>query len=123
MTSYYVRQEPQFIRAYIRQLPNLGAAYTQRAESWHNRVKRITNRHTPIEVSVRFIRDEVDQMVLDYENRINSQRSSTPHLMDRVVFVDIGSKITHEAIKMLMKEWNEAEMWAHRILENKNTPP
>lgn len=48
------------------------AASTQRAESWHNRVKRVTNRHTPIEVYVRFIRDKVDQMVLDYENRINS---------------------------------------------------
>lgn len=62
-------------------------------------------------------------MVLDYENCINSQRLSTSRLMDRVILVDIGSKITHEAIKMLMKEWNEAEMWAHRISENEDTPP
>lgn len=54
---------------------------------------------------------------------MNSQRLSTPRLIVRVVFVDIGSKITHEAIKMLMKEWNLAEMWAHRILETKDTPP
>lgn len=59
-------------------------------------------------------------MVLDYENCINLQCLSTLRLINQVVFVDIGSKITYKAIKMLIKDWNEAEIWAYRILENKD---
>ena len=51
--SYWQRQEPHFVRAYTRLLPNLGAESTQWSEASHPIIKNQTNKHTPIELSVR----------------------------------------------------------------------
>lgn len=53
-------QEPRFVRAYTRLLPNLGAESTQRSESSHPIIKNQTSKHTPIEVAVRKLRDVVN---------------------------------------------------------------
>lgn len=78
-------------------------------------MKRVTNRHTPIEVAVRNICNEAKQMALDHERKINKERTFQPRLMDSKVFLVVGKLITHKAIECLRKEWNEAEQWMEDI--------
>lgn len=53
-----------------------------------------------IKVFKYFIRDKVDQMVLNYKNYINFQYLSTPCLINQVILVNISFKITYKAIKI-----------------------
>ena len=112
MTSYYQRQEGQFVHAYTRKLPNLGAHSTQRVEGLHPLVKSVTNRHTPIKDSVRKICDEVRKTQVDYETLVNDQRRHNPRLMDRDAFKDLTGLITHEAIDLISRELDAAKILA-----------
>ena len=107
--SYWQRQVPQFVRAYTRLLPNLGAESTQRSESSHPIIKNQTSKHTPIEVAVRKLRDIVIEMARKHEDTINRQRRNAPLLiMDKPLFKEIKRKITHEALNLLLREWISA---------------
>lgn len=78
---YWQHQEPQFVRAYTRLLPNLGAKYTQRSEGSHPIIKNQTSKHTPIEVAVRKLRDIVIEMARKHEDTINRQQRNAPLLI------------------------------------------
>ncbi len=71
--SYWQHQELQFVRAYTRFLPNLGAESTQRSEASHPIIKNQTNKHTPIKVSVKKLRDFVIEMACKHKDTINRQ--------------------------------------------------
>lgn len=107
--SYWQRQEPQFVRAYTRLLPNLGAESTQRSEGSHPIIKNQTSKHKSIEVAVRKLRDIVIEMARKHEDTINRQRQNAPLLiMDKPSFKEIKRKITHEALNLLLREWISA---------------
>ena len=89
LLDYYGPKEHQFIYAYTRLLPNLGAKSSQRVESSHNMVKHITNRYTPIQKGVKKIIQEVNGMFDDRESLINNQRRNVPRLMDRKWFNEV----------------------------------
>ena len=108
-SGFIIHPQNSLVATYIRKLPNLSASSTQRAESSHNAVKQVTNRHTPIEVAVGYIRNEAKQMALDHERKINKECAFQPRLMDFKVFASVGKLITHKAIEYLRKKWREAE--------------
>ena len=107
--SYWQRQEPQFVRAYIRLLPNFGAESTEQSEASHPIIKNQTNKHTLIEVSVRKLQDVVIEMARNHKGTINRQRQNAPLLIaDKPLFKEIKRKITHEALNLLLREWISA---------------
>ena len=87
-------------------IPNLGADSTQRSEASHPIIKNQTNKHTPIEVAMRKLRDIVVEMAQNHTNTINRQRRNAPFLItDKPIFKEIKRKITHEALNLLLPEW------------------
>lgn len=122
--TYWQRQEPQFIRAYTRLLPNLGAESTQRSEASHPIIKNQTNKHTPIEVAVRKLRDVVIEMARKHEDTINRQRRNAPLLVaDKPLFKDIKQKITHEALNLILREWISAGKLVEDLIHSNERPP
>lgn len=122
--SYWQRQEPQFVRAYTRLLPNLGAESTQRSEESHPIIKKQTNKHTPIEVVVRKLRDVVIEMARKHEDIINGQRRNAPLLItDKLFFKEIKRKITHEALNLLLREWISAGKLVEELAASHQPPP
>jgi hypothetical protein len=69
-------------------------------------VKNVTHRHTLIQDAVRKIIEEVNTMFIDRETYLNSQRHKLLRLMNRKVFAKIERLITHEAIELIIREWN-----------------
>ncbi len=110
--DFYQPKERQFVQCFIKKLPNLGVESTQRAESSHPTIKRITNRHTSIHQSVQRICREVRRITLAHETEINDQRRNLPLLVNRSIFGGLITLITHQAIEMLLREWNIASKWA-----------
>ena len=109
--SYYQPKEHQFIRAYIKLLPNLGCYSSQRSEGLHPLIKGVVNRHTPIGQSVEKITENIDELVRSHEHAINQQKKNLPRLIDmsREAFRKISLFITHEAVELILREWNLAK--------------
>ena len=103
--SYWRHQKPQFVPGYTRLLPNLGTESTQQFEASHPIIKNQTNKHKPIEVSVRKLRDVVIEMAGKHKDIINRQRRNAPLLIaDKPLFKEIKRKITHEVLNLLLRE-------------------
>ena len=81
-------------------------------EDLHPLVKNVTNRHTPIEDSVRKICETVQRVQVDYEISTNYQRINNPRLMDRSAFKDIIGLITYHAIDLISRELDAAKLLA-----------
>lgn len=62
-------------------------------------------------------------MFIDQETCLNNQRHKVPRLMDRKVFARIGSLITHEAIDLIIREWNLTKKWALEVEKTTNNLP
>lgn len=99
--GYYKRLEPQFIHAYTKRLPNLGAHSTQRAESSHSMVKGVINKHTTIRESVKRISAEITSAQKEYEIALNREMRNHPVLMDVQAFALLKGKITHMVINLI----------------------
>ncbi len=56
---HYQPKEHQFVRAYTRSYPNMGANPTQRSESYHHVIKSLINRQIPLAESVRRIKNHI----------------------------------------------------------------
>lgn len=78
-------------------------------------VKDVTNRHTPIKVSVKKICEEVKNDQLEQEIEINKQRITNPRLMDRDFFKNLTGLITHQAIDLMSRELDAAKKIADEI--------
>lgn len=72
-------------------------------------VKEVTNRHTPIRVSVKLIGAEIKNEQTEQEVAINNQRISNPRLMDRNMFQNLIGLITHQAIDLISRELDAAK--------------
>jgi DNA-directed RNA polymerase beta subunit len=104
VTDYYDSKEHQFVYAFIRFLSNLETRSTQRTESNHCVIKNVVNRHILIQNDVRKIMKEVQNMFIDRETTLNSQRHKVPKLMNQKIFARMESLITHEAIDLIIRE-------------------
>lgn len=116
LVSYYKQQEPQFVVAYTRRFPNLGAISTQRVESKHTMVKSVTNRHTSMKILVEKICTEVKNEQIEQEIEINKQRITNPRLIDRDFFKNLTGLITHQAIDLMSQELDAAKKIAEELL-------
>ncbi len=112
LTDYYDSKEHQFIYAYTRLLSNLMIRTTQRTESSHSMIKDVINRHTLIQDEIRKIIKEVENMFIDRKTNVNNQRNKLSRLINRKFFDQIECLITHEAIDLLIREWNLIKKWA-----------
>ena len=122
--SYWQRQEPPFVRAYTRLLPNLGAESMQQSEASHPIIKNQTNKHTSIEVSVRKLRDVVIEIAYKHEDTINCQRRNAPLLVaNNPLFKEIKRKITHQALHLLLHEWISAGKLVEDLTILNEPPP
>lgn len=122
--SYWQRQESQFVRTYTRLLPNLGAESTQRSEASHPIIRNQTNKHTPIEVSVRKLQDVVIEMARKHKDTINRQRQNASHLVaDKPLFEEIKRKITHEALNLLLRKLISAGKLVEDLTISNEPPP
>lgn len=72
-------------------------------------VKEVTNRHTPIRVSVKAICAEIKNEQIEQEMTVNHQRINNPRLMDRDMFQNLIGLITHQAIDLLSRELDAAK--------------
>ncbi len=115
LSDYYGAKEHQFIYAFTRSLSNLEAQSIQRTESSHSIIKNVINRHTFIQDDIRKIIGEVKNMFIDRETYVNDQRHKLSRLMNRKIFAQIGGLITHEAIDLLIREWNLIKRWALEV--------
>ena len=95
---HYQPKEHQFVRAYTRSYPNLGANSTQRSESYHHVIKSLVDRQMPLAESVRRIKDHIKQIGVQYDEEINKQRAKVPRLLDKVAFSEIKRLITWHAL-------------------------
>ncbi len=95
---HYQPKEHQFVRAYTRSYPNLGAHSTQRSESYHCVIKSLVNCQMPMAESVRRIKDHIKQIGIQYDEEINKQRAKVPHLLDNVAFSEIKRLIIWHAL-------------------------
>ena len=94
----YQPKEHQFVLAYTRSYPNLGANPTQRNESYHHVIKSLVNRQMPLAESVGRIKDHFKQIGIQYDEEINKQRAKVPRLLDKVAFSEIKRLITWHAL-------------------------
>ena len=114
-------KEHQFVKAYTRLRPNLDCFSSQRSEGLHPVVKDVCNRHTPIGQSVEKITEQIEELVSSYQHEINQQKKNLPRLIDgsRQAFSKILLYITHEAINMVLREWNITKRWYEDFLDGK----
>ena len=113
LVSYYQRPELAFVTCYTKMYPNLGAISTQSSEGTHPGTKVHVNRHTTMRQLISRLKENVERQEFDYIRRINRQKTTTPVLMDlqAVTWKEIGFKITHEAIDLLIEEWARMLKW------------
>jgi len=78
LITFYQSKEPQFIRAYTKQYPNLGVHSTQRNESYHVVVKAVVHRQLSLPDAVRQLHNHVKQLAENINEKINRQRKSLP---------------------------------------------
>ena len=125
LKSFYQPSEHQFIKAYTRLLPNLGSTSSQRGESIHPQVKKVTNRYTPIATAIERIIQVVADMELTCEKELHRQNKHLPRIIDlsRDAFSKISPHITHEAIEMVICEWNAAKRWLRKVEEEEEEAP
>ena len=123
--SYYQPREHQFVSAYTKLLPNLGCYSSQRSEGLHPLIKGVCNRHTPIGQSVEKITENIDELVRSHEYEINRQKTNLPRSIDmsRDAFKKISPFITHEAVELVLREWNFAKRWYEDVFEGKEEAP
>ena len=78
----------------------------------HPIIKRVTNRYTPIGTSVQKIAEEVEDLVLTYTSQLNNQKRGLPSSINgsREAFSEISRYITHQAINLLIVQWNAAKI-------------
>ena len=114
LLSYYERKKRQFITAYTKRYPNLGCASTQRGESMHPVIKNITNRHTPMHLSVKAIVNEVEELSRKYDDEIGNQRRNLPQIIsqDRHSFGRIMTIVIHSCLQLIFPEFNKAKKLA-----------
>jgi len=91
LTSYYQPKEPLFLRAYISQLPNLGVHSTQRNEGYHPITKRNLNKNLPISKAIDFLVNDLEQLLIIHEKRVNDDRKSRPTLLDLEAFGEVAN--------------------------------
>lgn len=125
IASYYQPKEPQFVKAYTRLRPNLGCFSSQRGESLHPVVKGVCNRHTPIGQSIEKITEQIEELVVSHQYEIDRQKRNLPRSIDssREAFAKISPYITHEAVEMVLREWNIAKRWYEDFLDGKKEAP
>jgi len=104
LRTYYQPKEPQFCRAYIRMLLNLGANSTQRNESYHVVVKQKLNKNLSVSAAYEAIIIKTKLLAEEYNERINDNRKNNPTLMDLKAFAKARSKLTHYAIDKTIAE-------------------
>ncbi len=95
LIANYQPKEHQFVRAFTRTYPNLGANSTQRSESYHAVIKPLVNRQMSLADSVHRIRDYVQQIGTQYDQDINRDRKNIPRLLDIHTFAEIKALLTH----------------------------
>ncbi len=115
LITFYQPKEPQFIRAYTKQYPNLGVHSTQRNESYHVVVKAVVHRQLSLPDAVRQLRNHVKQLAENINEEINRQRKSLPRLMDKKAFQILGPQITHQALALLIPEWETMKLLSNPI--------
>lgn len=72
-------------------------------------VKEVTNRHTPIRVSVKAICAEIKNEQIEQKVAINNQRIKNPRLLDRDMFQNLIGLITHQTIDLISRELDAAK--------------
>ena len=115
--DFYQPKEPQFCRAYTQTYLNLGVHSTQRNESYHVVVKQKLHKHMPIVKAVQSITTKTAELGRKYDKLINQNRRSNLRLMDTKAFAHVGSKLTHYAIEMAMRELSAAKRLVDQVAE------
>lgn len=105
LRTIYQPKEAWFCHAYTLKYPNLDCFATSRCEGHHPRIHDVTHRQSPIEQSVRNLRDYSIEVIERYNSRINQNRKSVPLFIDRAAFSRVVPLLTHEALTHVSREW------------------
>ncbi len=116
--GYYQRQQRQFLRAYIKKLANLGVESSQMAETSHDIIKKVPNRHTPISVAFDKICTYMEILQRELEAEANGKHSHLPRIMDRDMFAVVGTLVIDETIDLISVELNKAKRWVEEVTDN-----
>jgi len=73
---FYQLKKSQFIKAYIKQYPNLDVHFTQQNESYHVVVKAVVHQQLSLPDAVHQLHNYVKQLVKNINKEINRQRKS-----------------------------------------------
>ena len=122
----YQPKEHQFVRAYTRDLPNLGCHTTQRGEGNHHITKgRGLNRHLAVSDAVRVIIQNDSDLEDRIREKIDKERRKLPRqtTISRSAFADVALRVTHYCLELLMPEWAAAKQLVVEVLEQRTRHP
>ena len=110
LTIFYQLKKPQFIKAYIKQYFNLDVHFTQWNESYHVVVKAVVHQQLSLPDAVHQLHNHVKQLVKNINKKINRQRKSLSQLMNKKTFQILEPWITHQALALLISEWEATKL-------------
>ncbi|KAI9719104.1 MAG: hypothetical protein M1812_003734 [Candelaria pacifica] len=114
----YQRKEYQFVRAYTKNLPNLGCHSTQRGEKNHHVTKeKGLNRHLRLIDAVSIIITQDADLGDRIRRKQDHERDRVPRgiVLTGKAFQDIRSAITNYALTKILPEWAEAKARAAAV--------
>ena len=123
ISNFYLPKEPQFIRTYTRQYANLGLHSTSRSEGYHPTIKKVCSRQGSMAQAVYSIRNLAQQLDKKHDQELNKERLSLPRLLDKKAFAEIGPRVTHFALNLLSREWEETKLWADKVTAREVSEP
>ena len=105
LQEYWGPKEPQFVRVYTCQYPNLGAHSNQRSESLHPGTTDILNKQLSLEAASRRLSKTVQARLRELSVQESQSAGKLPRTLDQRAFLLLADTISFYAINKISPEW------------------
>ncbi|ERF72701.1 hypothetical protein EPUS_04754 [Endocarpon pusillum Z07020] len=105
LSDYWQPKERQFLRAYTRKLPNLGAFSNQRSESIHPVTTGDLHKNLTIEGACRRLAETIQRKTRDLTLKEAASGGKLPRTLDQYPFSKLADSVTCYAIDQITTEW------------------
>jgi hypothetical protein len=105
ITDTWLPKEHRVIFCYTKLLPNLGCVATQRSETYHRPLKKVTNGQLSLEDSASAISTKILSILKDLSMDEDRALIDTDLALDMNAFRDLVNVVSIDAIRRIEKEW------------------
>jgi hypothetical protein len=109
MDRYWVPKEPQLIRLFTAQLPNLNCFSTQHDEGQHPMLKTVLNHQLRLDEGVRRLTVEMKLATERLQEAEQKDKAHNRRLLEANVWYSLKEKVASWALIKLLEQWKKLE--------------